>query len=344
MKLKSLYEGILADMDDTLFAGDAAADSIWLNQEDSPMRKMFGRGNADEVPFTITTNGQKIITCNTSGVIGIPFNIDGEKNLSDIIDGVDGLVCIGGCTICGDGNTVVTSKTLCDQISADIIALEGIKKLDGINMDIKSMRSYGKFIPTLTVESPIDEISNCHIDVRGNNSKITFKAAPNVPKLTNVSSNTINFIEMPNRAMKAAEWNKLIFNKLFEFGYDLSIFDMKTVSTVKINKMSDILKIVSSKDFYGRCYGECPYRLKRGIKLSDVFDVSKFKTLHRVAVWGSKMGLIFENVKDDCKTADVFGAEVLRQYYSNHPLFNRNNYNEGIPVTADGWRVFIVRV
>lgn len=341
MKLKSLYEGILSDMEDTIQAGDNVADEFWLNQEDSPMRKMFGRGNVDKEPFSIITTDRKTIHCNAPGTVGAPFNIDCDQKLSDIIKGVDNLTLIGGCTLFGEGNTVVTDKTLCSQLTADVVYIHGIAKLDGINMDVKQIRDYAKFIPQISVDGPISEIANCRLEVAGQNSKIAFTSAP---KLTNVSSNTVNFIEIKNRAMTAADWHKLIFNNLFEFGYDLSVIGLRDTTTVKINKMSDLVKLIASKNFYGSTYSEHPYRLKRGAKLSDIFDVSKFKALKRVAVWGNRSGLIFENVKNGCNTAEVFGSEVLRQYYANHPSFNRNDYNDGIPVTADGWRVFMVRV
>lgn len=341
MRIKTLYEGILADMDDTLQAGDDVADSVWLNGEDSPMRKMFGRNNGDEKIFTVETNsGKKQITCDAPGVIGVPFRIDGEQNLSNIISDVNEIVCIGGCTIMGNGNTVVTDKTLCDKITADIVNIEKVKKLDGINMDVRSMRAYAKYVPTIGTDDTIKEISNCHLDVTGM-SKITLKA---IPKFTNVSSDTINFVEMPLRTMGATDWNKVKFAELFEFDYELTIFDSKSSTTAKIKKMGDLNKLIASKDFYGRYYSDWPYHLRPGVKLCDVFDVSKFKQLKRVAVWGKTMGLIFENTKSGCDTADVFHSEMLKQYYMSRPEYHKTDFESNIPVTADGWRVFLVRL
>lgn len=342
MRIKTLYEGILADMDDTLQIGDDVADSVWLNGEDSPMRKMFGRNNSDGEVFTVETNaGKKRITCNAPGVLGVPFRIDGEQKLSSIISDVNEIVCIGGCTIMGNGNTTVTDKTLCDKITADIVNIEKVKTLDGINMDVKSMRTFSKYIPTIGTDGTIKEISNCHLDVMCNNSKLSLKA---VPKLTNVSSNTINFIEIPIRTMGATDWNKIKFNELFEFDYGLTIFDSKSSTTANIKKMGDLNKLIASKDFYGRYYSDWPYHLRPGVKLCDVFDVSKFKQLKRVAVWGKTMGLIFENTKSGCNTADVFHGEILKQYHMRCPEYHKTDFESNIPVTADGWRVFLVRL
>ena len=56
------------------------------------------------------------------------------------------------------------------------------------------------------------------------------------------------------------------------------------------------------------------------------------------------MGLIFENTKSVCDTADVFHSEMLKQYYRSRPEYHKTDFESNIPTTMDGWRVFLVRL
>ena len=108
--------------------------------------------------------------------------------------------------------------------------------------------------------------------------------------------------------------------------------------------MKSIRKLITSKEFYNREFTEWPYRLKKGVKLSDFIDVSQFKELRTLTISDSKMGIIFENVNAQVDMHSAYFVDMLKQTWNSkkkgHSTKDIVNLS---PVTDDGWRVILFR-
>ena len=123
------------------------------------------------------------------------------------------------------------------------------------------------------------------------------------------------------------------------------LFDMCENSVINIDSKSgerlfknikSFKTLVSDKEAYYREYDEWPVKIKPNAKLSDLLDISKFKNLKYITIHDSKMYIIFENTAlSDSMTKTVFNT-MLR--CKGNTIDSIKPY---IPVTADGWRVFV---
>lgn len=359
--MKSLYEGILADIEDTLSTSDDNIALISSNMVDSPLRKMFCVNNSYiEQPFALNNKELTVSTENARGgneINSIQIIADEQNRLSDYIKNVDSLKILVPCSIfCKD-----IDKDICKSIISPSICIRSTR--DGeINNVRLSAEHTGKarVIPKISIEVPNPKISNSVLDIDNTVSSNGRLLCLGIPEFKNVSSSSIQVIDCSSTKEIVFAGTKPLdvfaskrWTDLFEFGYTLKYctgrkYDEATASTVSIKSMKDIKKLVTSKDFYGRIYNEWPYRLKPNAKLSDFIDVSKFDKLERINIYDKKVTVVFEKLtgnwaKFNSAYKSAFGDILKTTWDQMHPEYNKTNIGNHIPVTADGWRVIIIR-
>lgn len=344
MIIKSLYEGILADMESTMSHGDSDAALISLNQPDSDARKMFGIDTDNNTPFFVKDNALFVTKSMHKSTIGVFANLV-DYDIAPIINNlnVDTMIFRGGLSLFGNGN--LTGNTLTPTIISSTMSICNFKNVNGVNLICDPARAGSDFMPSIKFNDDVKSITNCKLEIFYQNSSIRFNK---IPTLKNVSSSTIETIRITDEQQNV-KWRDTIFNKLFDFGYTVEFKhpDKDKINTVKINNMTDIRKLMVCKDFYSRIYDEWPYKLKHGAKLSDLLDISGFKKLQKVTIYDKKMGIIFENTKlSNChKTAIGYFESMLKDSHEKMPgTDTRTSILDHTPITLDGWNVFIVRM
>ena len=339
--MRSLYESILLDIDINLDAGTREAALISLNQPDSDARKMFGIDADNETPFFVKHNVLFVTKSSRKSTIGVFANLV-DYDIAPVIKdlNVDTTLFRGGLLLFGNGN--LTGNTLTPAIISSTISVNNFKSVSDVNLICDPARAGNDFIPSIKFDDEVKSITNCKLEIFYQNSSIKFCK---IPTLKNVSSSTIETIRITDEQQKV-EWRDTLFNRVFDFGYTVE-FGKDKINTVKINNMTDIRKLIIAKDFYSRIYSEWPYKIKHGAKLSDLIDISGFEKLQKVTIYDKKMSIIFENTKlPNChKTSIGYFESMLKD---SHKVPNtsdaRTSILEHIPMTADGWKVFIIRL
>lgn len=359
--MRSLYEGILADIEDTLSSSDDNIALVSANMPDSPLRKMFCVDNSwIEQPFVLNNKELTVSTENSRGgteINSVQIIADEQNRLSDYIKNVESLKILAPCSIfCKD-----IDKDICKSIISPSICIRSTRAGEINNVRLRA-ESVGKvkIIPKISIEVPNPKISNSVLDIDNSVSSNGRLLCLGIPEFKNVSSSSIQVIDCSSTKEIVFAGTKPLdvfadkkWANLFEFGYTLKYctgrnYDEAIASTVSIKSMKDIKKLVTSKDFYGRIYNEWPYRLKPNVKLSDFIDVSKFDKLERINIYDKKVTVVFEKLtgnwaKFNSAYKSAFGDILKTTWDQMHPEYNATNIGKHIPVTADGWRVIIIR-
>lgn len=348
----SLYEGILRGMEDTLETGDVEIAVIAANEPDSEIRKMFS-GSLGNEPFSVSEeNGKKVFTVSPSGYNGAWIECDAMK-LSDTFSGIETVKVVGGARIIAPNNNI--AENVCSTIVGDAISVHRATEVKDVNLIVKQL-SGSKFIPNIQFDQTVEKVTNCNIEVNYNASTVGRVIFYNLPELNNVSSNTARYIDITDNPIRinGIKPNDLMgnkkFKKLFDFGYTLSYSDdhtLKTEGSVAIKDMKGLRKLITSKDFYNREFAEWPYRLKKGVKLTDFIDVSQFTDLRSIMIADAKMGIVFENTNaapNSRPAVTAYFVDMLKQTWNSKiDGHTRSTIERNIPTTADGWRVIIFR-
>ena len=342
--MRSLYESILSDIDTNLDAGTQEAALISLNQPNSDARKMFGIDADNETPFFVKDSVLFVTKSSHKSTIGVFANLV-DYDIAPIIKdlNVDAMLFRGGLSLFGNGN--LTGSTLTPTIISNTMSICNFKNVSDVNLICDPARAGSNFMPSIKFDDEVKSITNCKLEIFYRNSSIKFYK---IPTLKNVTSSTIETIRITDEQQKI-EWRDTLFNKVFDFGYIVEFTHLGNdkINTVKINNMTDIRKLVVCKDFYLREYNEWPYKLKHGAKLSDLIDISGFEKLQKVVIYDKKMSVVFENTKlSNCHQTVIGYFESLlknkREKISGTDT--RISILKQVPMTIDGWNVFIVRV
>lgn len=376
INIKPLYEGILADIESTLSTSDDRVEDEMMNAAGSKLRQYFNIKDFIHKPFITDNNGLSKTLTVLSGANGSWVRGDYSNNtLSDFIDNVDTVKCIRGVSIHTDN---LSDKSFCKNIIGDSISIGYAQPgkhtitISNVNMYAQSVNDNrfdksdlssltGNKIPTITIYGGSPVLNNCYLSISksrtsgvGAHSMIEFH---DIPTFNNVSSDNIQFLRITNGSsivfsnVKSSVniWNDKRWNNLFEFGYTLKYvhshtFTENDAKEVKIKNIKDIKKIVSSKDFYSRTYNEFPYRLKPNAKLSDFIDISKFKNLHKINFSDNKILITCENTRyvNTYLYKSTF-TDTLKTCWDPR-RFNLSDADKQIPITADGWRITIIRL
>lgn len=359
--MKSLYEGILADIEDTLSTSDDNIALVSANMFDSPLRKMFCVNNSIvEQPFTLNNKELTISTESSGGttvISSVQIVADDQNRLSDYIKNVESLKILVPCSIfCKD-----IDKDICKSIISPSICIRSTRagEINNVRLRAENVGRH-RIIPKISIEVPNPKISNSVLDIDNAMSSNGRLLCLGIPEFKNVSSSSIQVIDCSATKEIVFTGTKpldVFVNKrwanLFEFGYTLKYcagknYNEAIASTVNIKSMKDIKKLVTSKDFYGRIYNEWPYRLKSNVKLSDFIDISKFDKLERINIYDKRVTVVFEKLtgnwtKFHSAHLSAFTDILKTTWDQTHPEYNKTNISNHIPVTADGWRVIIIR-
>jgi hypothetical protein len=346
-----IYEGLLRGMDDTLASGNVDVAVIAANETGSEFRKMFGVSSWNEEPFSATEeNNELVFTINNEGT-GIWVECDKGK-LSDISSDITAIKCAGGIRIIAKNNDI--ADKLCKKIIADNISVHQATEVKDVDLLAKNIAPK-RIIPNMQFDSSVKKLTNCTLELDYANTTASRIIFYNLPEFDNVRSESVRYIDITDNPLKFNGvkpqdiFGNSRFKKLFDFGYELSYVDdfvVQTSGKVTIKDMKGLRKLVTAKDFYNREFTEWPYRLKPGAKLSDFIDVSQFNNLSSITITDKKMGVLFEKV-DDPHTKQhasyVYFIDMLKQTWEEKTGHKRNEIDNLIPVTADGWRVIIFR-
>lgn len=357
--MRSLYEGILADIEDTLSTSDDNIALVSANMIDSPLRKMFCINNMSEQPFTLN-NKELTVSTESSGGTGqgsVQIAADEQNRLSDYIKNVESLKILVPCSIwCKD-----IDKDICKSIISPSICVRSTRagEINNVQLCAKNIGKI-RIIPKISIEVPNPKFSNSVLDIDAAMSSNGRLLCLGIPEFKTVSSSSIQVIDCSaTKEIVFAGTKPLdIFGdkrwaNLFEFGYALKYcagkdYNEATASTVNIKSMKDIKKLVTNKEFYNRTYNEWPYRLKPNVKLSDFIDISKFDKLERINIYDKKVTVVFEKLtgnwaKFNSAYKSAFTDILKITWDQMHTEYNKTNIGNHIPVTADGWRVIIIR-
>ena len=352
--MRSLYHGILADIEDTLSTADIETAVTAGNIRGSELRKMFSGIDYDDEPFSITDEaGENVFTVSVKNSIASWICSNGQK-LSDHIGNIDAVKVVGGAIISADN----IAEDICKKIISDTIIVRA-ENVEDVTFIVRPLTNGLRKIPTIQFNEQIKKVVNCNLEVDYGATAHGRLVMHNLPEFNNVSSDSIQTIEISdgNPIVFAGDKKKGVdifgspkWKNLFEFGYTIgSVTGANDDATAhQIKDMKAIKKLVSSKDFYSRVFGDWPYRLKRRFKMSDFLDVSKFKNLHRVVISDKRMGVIFENINHPYskKTPAIssYFIDMLKQtWQANTKGHGKHDIVNNVPVTDDGWRVIIFR-
>ena len=346
-----IYEGLLKGMDDTLKSGNVEVAVIAANEPGSEFRKMFGISQYTESPFsTSKDNGELVFTINTESM-GVWVDCDNGR-LSDISSDITTIKCEGGIRIVAKNNDI--ADKLCKTIISDNISVHQATEVKDVELFAKNISSK-RIIPNMQFDTTVKKVIDCRLEIGITNSTHARAVFYNLPEFDNVKSESIRYIDITDNPLKfnGVKSQDLFgnsrFKKLFDFGYELSYVDdfvVQKSGKVTIKDMKGLRKLVTTKDFYNREFSEWPYRLKPGVKLSDFIDVSQFDGLYSITITDKKMGIFFEKI-DDPHTKQhasyVYFTDMLKQTWEEKSGHKRNEIDNLIPVTADGWRVIVFR-
>lgn len=347
-----VYESLLDDIENTMSRGmSAAQDEIvaQMNKEASQLRKAFGVVHIPGDVFSLIDGPEKTLVVDPSSYTGSSCiaNI-GNGKVSELIGDVDCIECRKRLIVNG-GNQSIDISDFAPKIVSDCIEWRGIKSIDGISM---FTRDFGnRIIQKIEFDDMLKSLSNCELSINVlSGSRIWFHS---VPELKNVVSKNIKDISIvysqpPFKTIKP--WSEKAYNNLFDFGYDLNYtvgLDGKT-ETVNVKNIAALKKLVTAKDFYSRIYTEWPVKLKPGAKMANFIDVTGFEKLDWLTIHDGKMGIVCENTKNSNRIHRAYFTEMLKNCYfskaTEHIAYDHDNIIDNIPVTADGWRIAVVRL
>jgi hypothetical protein len=239
---------------------------------------------------------------------------------------------------------VVSDKDLAPIITGDLFTVRNINTIKNIDFNVHRIGDTRYSASFMRFDAHLDSIENCNIDIKpakGDEGKLFFYK---MPVFKNVSADGIAIISVTYDkgifgGMFKDYWKECDWSKIFDFGYEVSYTVNGTPGKpVKIRNIKNFKTLVSDKEAYYRKYNEWPVKIKPNAKLSDLLDVSRFKGLKYVTIHDSKMYIIFENTAvSDSMTKTVFST-MLR--CEGETIDSIKSY---IPVTADGWRVFVAK-
>lgn len=348
--MKSLYESLLADIDDTLDKGDTITTDVLANDENSLLREIFPIKSKITNPYDIIDlNGKKTLSLkvtNRSGYIVTP-----EHKVTSIIGKVDTIFIEGASFIDFKNSNLTFKDAFCERYIGDLIDIYNYdKQLSGVNLC--AIPTSSKSISTIIQQNiklgyDIQDISNCSFEINSTSKIIPSTLyLSSIPTFKNVSSKTIEKIFIgasqslnhgyPQEMITKNITENPIWDKLFEFGYTTIINKKKGQASVKIKDMESIYKTLCACDFNYFTVDnltEWPIRIKKNAKLKDILDISKFTNLSEVIIEDHKISILFTNQNNPPKKS---GAMMNSTYYWS-------DFIEKLPVTTDGWKVFIYK-
>ena len=356
--MKSLYEGILADIEDTLETGDDHVVNIMANSEDSPLRKMFQAYG--ETAFEIEgPRNEKILNVKARGRAGKVISCDKSLGkVSDTIANISEIRIFGPADIQG-GADIDIKEYLAKTVIAPSISIHDTPVIKGMTLSVQKLADNG--IPLIQFGKETQKLIDCTIEVEPRTSMRSKAIFTRIPEFKNVNSETVEELHIRYNSSKfnydAKSFTESILANskltgMFEYGYSLEYNNSKgDLKKIKVKDLSTLKKMTSAGDSRFRIYSEWPVRLNANAKLSDLIDVSGFKNLRFITISDDKFGIMFENInhsKSQMYSAvhtQIYG--MLKEKPAVVTRANKDVVNDiisKIPVTKDGWRIMLCKI
>lgn len=344
-----VYESLLDDIENTMSRGmSAAQDEIItkMNSDNSQLRKIFDVVHAPGDVFSFIDNPEKTLVVNPVKGGNCIANI-GNGKVSDVIGDVDCIEFRKRLIVHGS-NYSIDASDFAPKIVSDCIECSGIKSIDGISMFTRDLGN--RIIQKIEFDESLKSLSNCELSMNCSGSRIWFHSVPELKNVVSKDIKDVSIVYLRPPLGKIKPWSEKAYNNLFDFDYNLNYtvgLDGKT-ETVNVKNMATLKKLVTAKDFYSRIYTEWPVKLKPGVRMSDFIDVTGFEKLDWLTIHDGKMAIICENIKNSSRAHRAYFSEMLKNCYlskaTEHIAYDHDNIINAIPVTADGWRIAVVRL
>jgi hypothetical protein len=357
--MKSLYEGILADIEDTLEAGDDHVTNVMANSDDSPLRKMFQAFG--ETAFEIEgTKTEKILNVKAWGRAGKVINCNKTLGkVSDTIANISEIRVFGPADIQG-GADIDIKEYLAKTIIAPSISVHDTPVIKGVTFSVKKIADNG--IPLIQFGKETQKLIDCTIEVEPRTSMPSRAIFTRIPEFKNVDSETVEELNIRYNSSKfnydaQSFTDSIMANSkltgMFEYGYALEYTNNKgDLKKIKVKDLSTLKRMAAASDNSFRVYSEWPVRLNANARLSDLIDVSGFKNLRAITISDDKFGICFENLKHPKNQKYGMAWQNMYSMLKERPaIISRRNDTEAmenviakIPVTKDGWRVMLCKM
>lgn len=358
--MKSLYEGILADIEDTLEAGDDHVTNVMANSENSPLRKMF-QAYADTAFEIEGTKNEKILTVKAQGRAGKVISCDKALGkVSDTVANISEIRIFGPADILG-GADIDIKEYLAKIIIAPSISIHNTPIIKGVTFRVQKIAIADNGIPLIQFSKETQKLIDCTIEVEPRTSMPSRAIFTRIPEFKNVNSETVEEINIRFNSNKfnydAQSFTDSIMansnlTDMFEYGYELNYTNAKGDSKkIKVKDLSTLRRMAAASDNSFRVYSEWPVRLNANARLSDLIDVSGFKNLRAITISDDKFGICFENIRHSKNQKYGMAWQNMYSMLKERPvIISRRNADiledaiDKIPVTKDGWRVMICKI
>lgn len=344
--------GLLDDMDDVLNGMDA--ETAYLNSEKSKIKDIikigaYSRWDDDEKNDVIKAemiDGKKSLVINAER-----YNIDifcnKDHKLYDELYGVEYLKTNSGVRIYMNDQNGDLTDSICKNIFVDkyieVICNTGVLK--NAHLTCGSVTKQPILIRNnsekFTISNSSFEFNNDTSFKNGINAMSDGLVIFNnrIPVFNNITSDNIKTIVLQENAFAPKPMISLdnaAFGKIFENRYELQYSINGVNKKCRIGNMSDIERLAATRNrnTKNRIFSECPIKLKKGAKLSDLIDISGFKNLCKFQILSGRINIMF--IKHGMSTNNAFYTK-FKDYF----LKKDDDVLLSIPVTADGYDVII---
>lgn len=334
---------ILSDIDDQLEFGDVIVINNNINSEQSRLRKFFGTPITCKTPFEFSKNenGQSSLKINSthSGHYTTVISNEIMQNVNDdICEKVD---CIDV-----DGHITISTDDIGKNIAKKIIGGQ-LNITSGVISDVElstTSCTTSKMVPMMYIN--FDEgcdrcIHNTTFEIDSTRCTGWIVFRNDIPKFDNVRSKTIKRLCIADQLLDKA--SKVIENefwsKLFEFGYKVEYTFEGVTNTKKILGMKSFSRIAKDRNFKSLEFSEFPYRLKKGVKLNDILDVSQFENLYSIDIECKNVGVYIYKKEFEPYKVKTLMNDIIKPNYNYCETIERN-----LPCTEDGWSVILYRI
>lgn len=333
-----IYEGLLSKTKTKLDKVKTDIQIDVMNEPDSELRKFFIEPNWVKTPYS--TDGKTFVYKPNKNfqLLQSP-----DKSLVNIIgDNFDCFRINGGCVF----RNVNVGKDVHTNIEIESVRFEEDCVLDGVTVKTIPATKYNLY-PNIIIEHSTT-VKNCTFEIDTSRvgedyGALRFEGC--VPTFINNKSETIKKVRVES-GWKTSIFDSPGWDKLFEFGYRLGYRQVSSgnFKYMNIKSIDELIKILKSKQFTTREYDQFPYRINPNFKLSDILDVTKFKSLKTVSFWErTKIEIVFENI-NRCSESDsilaLFPTYTLLQGNAASKRDVKQMLRD-VPVTSDGWRVIV---
>lgn len=330
---------ILDDIDVQIEQQDVTIINNTLNRSDSPINKLF-RGATLQYEIR---DGRHVFSINDydsfMGLNIMPDTISKVK--SEIYDDIHEFNSNNRLTILADDLSAdIASKIQCPYM------VVRANTYNGVELSTVHSSKY-RYKPMIYLYFTGDDakMTDCKMEIDYSHAIGSLSIYDAIPQFDNVSSESIMSFNVlkssesknSNRIAKDNKWNNL-----FEFGYKAEYSLDGNTAKKNILGMKSLAGIVKDRNFQKMYFREYPYRLKKGAKMTDFIDVSKFDVLNEIKIECDGMGvMIFKKESAEYMVSTLFNWMIRPTVGEMSTMTNIIN---SLPCTDDGWSVLLCEI